>query len=232
MYRESWDWNERALSRSSRCRATFLGRRAFKLWIRGQASEADKVSDQLRGLYPTDHGHGTCVSTSTRSAVVREPLSQCLMAIRRWSRPGVRRGFGAHALEALEERFPGKDRAKREQACIAGARTSPQMATEGGQVMGALGEIDTGIRHRQWPASFGAAPMSSGRSPARPLAARTPAWRIGTQWMFTPSVARRCAPIRASSRCATAIGLTDYWRKRGVKPDYQATLKTRLTSAK
>ena len=44
-------------------------------------------------------------------------------------------------------------------------------------------------------------------------------WRIGTQWMFTPPA----DPMRADPRflpLCDGVGLTDYWRKRGVKPDY------------
>src|SRR5206468_1263251 len=53
MNRESWDWNERALAVEP-LSSDLLGKRAMKLWILGRTSEADKVSDQLRGLYPAD----------------------------------------------------------------------------------------------------------------------------------------------------------------------------------
>ena len=53
MNRESWEWNERALSVEP-LSSDFLGRRALKLWILGRTSEAERSADQLRGLYPTD----------------------------------------------------------------------------------------------------------------------------------------------------------------------------------
>jgi hypothetical protein len=44
-------------------------------------------------------------------------------------------------------------------------------------------------------------------------------WRANVQWLFTPP----CASIRADPRfkeICDGIGLTEYWRRRGVKPDY------------
>ena len=51
--RESWDWNERAVAVDPLSPSS-LGKRALKLWILGRTSQADKVADQLRSLYPTD----------------------------------------------------------------------------------------------------------------------------------------------------------------------------------
>jgi hypothetical protein len=44
--------------------------------------------------------------------------------------------------------------------------------------------------------------------------------RINTQWLFTPPCAVMRADPRFSSLCE-GIGLSDYWRARGVPPDYQ-----------
>ena len=56
--------------------------------------------------------------------------------------------------------------------------------------------------------------------PGSTLAAQDAAWRIGTQWMFLPPSHAMRADPRFLPLC-DAIGLTDYWRRRGVKPDYQ-----------
>jgi tetratricopeptide (TPR) repeat protein len=50
---ESWELNEQALALEP-LSADLLSRRALKLWIAGRVSEADKVIDQLRNLFPTD----------------------------------------------------------------------------------------------------------------------------------------------------------------------------------
>jgi hypothetical protein len=47
-------------------------------------------------------------------------------------------------------------------------------------------------------------------------------WRANVQWLFTPP----CAAMRADPRfneICDGIGLTEYWRRRGVKPDYMLT---------
>ena len=53
MNAESWHWNERAIALVP-LSEDFLCKRALKLWIAGRATEADKVIDQVRALYPTD----------------------------------------------------------------------------------------------------------------------------------------------------------------------------------
>ena len=45
------------------------------------------------------------------------------------------------------------------------------------------------------------------------------AWRF-TPWLFTPPVASMRADARFNELC-DGTGLTDYWRKRGVQPDYR-----------
>jgi hypothetical protein len=51
-------------------------------------------------------------------------------------------------------------------------------------------------------------------------AAEAAGWRMSTQWMFTPPAAAMWPDSRFVGLC-DGIGLTDYWRKRGVKPDFQ-----------
>ena len=51
--RESWSWNERAISLAP-LSLDFLTKRALKLWVAGRVTEADKVIDQVRALYPTE----------------------------------------------------------------------------------------------------------------------------------------------------------------------------------
>jgi len=49
--------------------------------------------------------------------------------------------------------------------------------------------------------------------------ASSTAWRF-TPWLFTPPVAALRADPRFEALCQ-GTGLTDYWAKRAVKPDYQ-----------
>jgi hypothetical protein len=84
-------------------------------------------------------------------------------------------------------------------------------------VLSELGEIDAafsivdGLVLRRGP-FLSQLISEEGHSPAQ-----DPQWRQ-TQWLFTPATKQ----LRADSRFAAladAIGLTEYWRRRGIEPD-------------
>ena len=163
MFGESWDWNERVIDLEP-LSADFLGRRAFKQWIRGQVPAADKVADQLRALYPTDPwAFYVRFKIYAFTGRAKAALAMLNGDPTLGGRPALAR-FWRACLEALDQRSP-ETIAKARQASIDGARTSPQMATEGLQVMGALGEIDTGVRARRRRASSAGSPRPT--SPGR-----------------------------------------------------------------
>ena len=58
--------------------------------------------------------------------------------------------------------------------------------------------------------------LQGDKSPQR---AGSTAWRF-TPWLFTPPAAALRADARFGTLC-DGTGLTDYWTKRGIKPDYQ-----------
>jgi hypothetical protein len=211
---ESWDWNERVLELEP-LSPDFLGRRAFKLWIRGHVPEADKVSDQLRALYPADPW-AFYVRFKIYAYTGRARAAAAMFngnPATSGNRPLA--GFWHPALEALDQPS-APNVAKARAACLAGAQTSAELATEGVQVMGALGQLD--------PAFDIANGVLLSRGPivlqeSAAAAAQDAGWRIGTQWMFTPPA----APLRPDPRflpLCEGVGLTEYWRKRGIKPDY------------
>jgi tetratricopeptide (TPR) repeat protein len=215
--RESWDWNERVIDLEP-LSADFLGRRAFKLWIRGQVPAADKVADQLRALYPTDPwAFYVRFKIYAFTGRAKAALAMLNGDPTLGGRPALAR-FWRACLEALDQRSP-ETIAKARQASIDGARTSPQMATEGLQVMGALGEIDTAFELAEG-VLLQRGPLVQQVQGGSADAVNAATWRVGTQWMFTPPA----DPMRADPRflvLCDGVGLTDYWRKRGVKPDYQ-----------
>jgi hypothetical protein len=212
---ESWDWNERVLALEP-LSPDFLGRRAFKLWIRGQVPEADKVSDQLRALYPADQWAWyvrfkiyayTGRAKAALAMLDGNPTMKSRVPLAR---------FWRASLEALDEPSAANI-TKARAACVAAAQTSAQLATEGVQAMSALAQVDTAFEIANG-LLLSRGPIVLQDSAA--AAALDAGWRIGTQWMFTPPA----VPMRGDPRflplCA-GIGLTDYWRKRGVKPDYR-----------
>ena len=216
MLRESWDWNERALAIQP-LSSDFLGKRALKLWLFGRISESDKVIDQLRGLNPNDHwawfvrvqiyaftgrvGAALGLLDNEPEAHGRSPMANL------WRQ----------ALPALDNSSPANV-AKARQACIEGAGTSGMVANEAVLIMSALRELDTAFDIANgWLLSRG--PLVPKEKPGTAEASENAFWRIGTQWMWVPPV----GPMRADRRflpLCEGIGLTDYWRQRGVKPDY------------
>jgi DNA-binding winged helix-turn-helix (wHTH) protein len=206
--RESWTWNERGLALEP-LSPIFLGTRALKLWVFGRMSEADKVSDQLRGLYPMDEWPWfvraqiyafTGRARAALGMLDAEPVEHGHSAIAKLWRA---------ALPAVDYPSPG-NLAKARDACVRGAKTTGMVANEAVLIMSGLGELDTAFD------------IADGSLLSRgPLVEVTEDadWRVGTQWMWAPPVAAMRADPRFLPLCR-AVGLTDYWKQRGVNPDY------------
>ena len=62
-------------------------------------------------------------------------------------------------------------------------------------------------------------PSFAAQAPAKQPPVKSTGWRFAP-WMFTPPVAPMRADPRFNALC-DGIGLTEYWAKRGIKPDYQ-----------
>ena len=210
LVRESWTWNERALAFEPLSPA-WLGTRALKLWVLGRTSEADKVSDQLRALYPTNdwawfvRTQIYAFTGRVRAAIALLDGSAIIPEM-----AALWRG----ALPAIEHPSPANI-AKAREYCLRASEASGMTSNEAVLILSALGQLDT---------AFDIANGSlSGRGPLVPRrrgAAENAGWRVNTQWMWTPPVAAMRADPRFLPLCES-VGLTDYWHKRGVRPDYQ-----------
>jgi tetratricopeptide (TPR) repeat protein len=209
--RESYDWNERALAIEP-LSPDILGRRAMKLWILGRPSEADKVVDQLRSLYPNDPWVGF-VRFETYVFTGRIRAAQAMLDSNAPGHGGTAETtVWRTCLAALDQRSAAAI-AKAREACVHGALASPEFASQAVVIMSTLGDLNTafdianGLLLSEGPF----VPRETGHEAG---------WRISTQWMFTPPA----APLRADPRflpLCDDVGITDYWRKRGRKPDYQ-----------
>lgn len=211
---ESWDWNERVLALEP-LSPVFLGRRAFKLWIRGRVAEADKVSDQLRSIYPADPW-AWYVQFKIYAYTGRAKAALAMLDgnPEMNGRPPLAHYWRA-ALEALDQ--PSAiNLARARAASIAGAQASAQLATEAVQAMSALRQIDTAFDIANG-LLLSRGPIVLHDSAA--LAASVASWRIGTQWVFTPPAVPMWRDARFLPLCE-GIGLVDYWRRRGVKADF------------
>ena len=213
---ESWNWNERAIAIEPLL-PVLLGRKALKLWIAGRVLEADKVVDQVRGLWPSNFWgwwvQFLILTLSGRPRAARAMLESDPGMLDSRSTPG----FWMACLAALDLRSPTAI-VKAREACFDAAKSSGVLAAHGVMILSALGQVDAAYEVTDgfllWRG-----PIVRGSQSTSKQVRDDAGWRLSTQWLFTPP----CAAMRADPRfipLCEGIGLTDYWRKRGVKPDY------------
>lgn len=216
LLRESWSWNERALALEP-LSPDLLSRRALKLWIMGRVTEADKVIDQDRALYPKN-GWVWWVRFFMLALSGRAQAAQAMLD----ADPGMigerpRLRLWQNSLPALERPSPAAV-ARARGSCIESARQSGFMANEAALIMCALGDVDFAFDVAD-ALFFSRGPLvRRGEAGARG-AAEDAEWRTSTAWLWPPPA----APMRADRRflpLCDGIGLVDYWRKRRVKPDF------------
>ena len=94
-------------------------------------------------------------------------------------------------------------------------------ANEAILIMSGLGELDTAFDIADGTL-LSRGPLVPQEQAGAPGVTESAGWRVNTQWMWTPPVAAMRADPRFLPLC-DSIGLAGYWRRRGVKPDYQLT---------
>lgn len=216
--RESWELNERAITLDP-LRPVLQYRRALKLWIMGKPSEADRVIARARELWPANFNvwnarlliHAFTGQLHAARALIDDPATVPAMisasAAESWRA----------SLVALETRVPS-DIAKARDAKLAVAPLFPVVGVHAILVLSELNELDAaysiidGMLLRR-----GELVAESDRTPAN-----DPQWRQ-TQWLYTPATNGLRADPRFKPLCE-AIGLSEYWRKRGIGPDERPSL--------
>jgi len=210
--RESWIWNARAIGLEA-LSEDLLTKRALKLWIFGRIAASDKVIDQVRALYPTSPW---CwwVRMVLYALTGRPQAAQAMLNADPSMVGKPDTAVWRAALTAMMSRT-SDNLAKAHDACAAGARVSGDLAGQGVMIMSALGEIDSAFDVANgYLLSRGSIVRSGGAT-----AASDAAGRISTQWLFTPA----CAPMFKDPRflpLCEGIGLTEYWARRGIRPDF------------
>jgi DNA-binding winged helix-turn-helix (wHTH) protein/tetratricopeptide (TPR) repeat protein len=215
--RESWDLSERALTIAPLAPG-LLARKAMKLWIAGRISAADKVIDQVRDLYPANpFGWGVrfqILALTNRAAAAKAMLDADPARIG----PPASAAMWRPSLTALDRPTPANVAVARE-ACLAAAQIAGELAINAVMILGALGEVDAGFAVAEGFLLSRGRVVRKGNNVPRPLTGDA-TWRINTQWLFTPPCKAMRADLRFLPLCG-AVGLTEYWRLRGVRPDYQ-----------
>jgi DNA-binding winged helix-turn-helix (wHTH) protein len=214
--RESWNWNERALGIEP-LSVDFLSKRALKLWIAGRTSEADKVIDQVRALYPGDPGPWW-VRFLILALTGRPRAAQAMLdpnPARLGSPDDVK--LWRLCLAALDRRSE-QNVARARDACFDAATTAGGDVAEAVMILSALGQVGWAFDVANGYLLSRGSIVRRGRPPPK-LDPGDGGARINTQWLFTPP----CAVMRSDPRflaLCEGLGLTDYWRSRGVRPDY------------
>jgi DNA-binding winged helix-turn-helix (wHTH) protein len=212
---ESWGWNERALALEP-LSFDFLSKRALKLWIAGRVNDADKVIDQVRGLYP-QQPWPWWVRFLTFALTGRARAAQAMLD----EEPQML-GSAAEArlwrdcLPALDAPSP-KTIGKARNSCIEGGRLSGSITSQAALIMCALGDVDTAYEIAD-ALLFSRGPIVRRPRQGSRGAVEDAGWRVNTQWMWTPPAAAMRADGRFLPLCKD-VGLVDYWGRRGVKPN-------------
>lgn len=213
---ESWNWNERGLSIVP-LSPDLLCRRALKHWIAGRVTQADRVIDQVRDLYPS-YNLAAWVRFLILALTGRSRAAQAMLD----TQPNLIAAPPAVALwraclPALDKRSPSTIAAAR-QACIEASSLAGQLAAQGVMILSGLGEVDAAFDIANgfllWRGS------TVRRGDAQKQLGSDTGWRLGIQWLFTPAAAAMRADPRFLPLC-DGVGLTGYWRDRGIRPDYQ-----------
>jgi hypothetical protein len=129
----------------------------------------------------------------------------------------VEASFWRASLVALDQRSP-ETIARARDACVNGAKALGVIPGQAVMILSALGEVDTAFDVCNGFLLSRGSIVHQGE-PGSKDAVNDAAARINTQWLFTPPAASMRADARFLPLC-DALGLGDYWRQRGVRPDY------------
>ena len=220
--RESWDWNERLL-RLAPLSQVCLARRALKLWIFGRVPDADNVINQTLAQYPTSKWVWSIrlliyAFTGRAAAAMAMIDGEPKMLAN-----GAETRMWRACLEALDRRSAATIARARE-ACLEAAPGSGELFGVAVMTLAALGDLD---------AAFDAANghlLGRGKVVPRGRAATDALHRIDTYSLFMPP----CKNMRADKRflpLCEGVGLAEYWRRRGVRPDYERLDRATLAAS-
>jgi hypothetical protein len=216
MNRESWNLNERALAMEPLA-PDLLCRRALKHWIAGRVADADRVIDEVRDRWPS-YPFGWFVQFIILALTGRARAAMNMLGMPNpevFPPPDV--DLWKACLPALDNPTPTALASARK-ACFDGSKVAGELAAYSVMILSALKEVDAAFDVAVGFLLWRGHVVRGGHPPPAPLGTDT-GWRANVQWLFTPP----CASIRADPRfkeICDGIGLTEYWRRRGVKPDY------------
>lgn len=193
-------------------------RRALRLWVLGDVAAADRVIDRALELWPSHRlvrlGRLMIYAFTGRAhaalALVNDERTQPILLT-----PAAA-ALWRTSLSALDDPSPPNVTRARD-ALLAGATTTTAAASWALVTLSALGQLDPafevarGFLLGQGPLIVRSRPEASG--PRN----NSPSWRNTYGLFIPPTHAMRLDP--RFTPFADGLGLTDYWRRRGVGPD-------------
>jgi len=193
--------------------------RAQLLWILGRNAEADRMIDQAMEYWP-EHQF-VRFARFTILAFTGRPRAALAMIENPETRPQQYTDEAVAlwrvSLAALDQPTPGNVAAARK-ANLEVAKRNPALSNQAFLVLSQLGEVDAAFEVANGLFLFReAVERRPGVSAKQTI--RSDGWRFAP-WLFTPPGAAVRADLRFKALC-DGIGLTDYWAKRVIKPDYQ-----------
>jgi DNA-binding winged helix-turn-helix (wHTH) protein/tetratricopeptide (TPR) repeat protein len=215
--RESLEVVERALAIEP-LTPDHQARRVMRLWTVGRTMDADRASDRAMQLWPSHRlvrlarlmTYAFTGRTGAALAMVEEEEAKPVLLT-----PATT-GVWRVSLAALEKPT-GSTIAAARGAIIAGAKETRATASYAISILSALGELDAAFEVANGFLLSRGSVIVQPQAASRGLSANTPGWRNTFGLFIPPTKAMRVDPRFKS--LADGLGLTDYWRRRGVRPD-------------
>jgi DNA-binding winged helix-turn-helix (wHTH) protein/tetratricopeptide (TPR) repeat protein len=194
--------------------------RAQLLWILGRNAEADRVIDRAIGLWP-DHrwvrfARFIIYTHTDRPRAALAMLDSDKTAPQSFKPEAI--ALWRVSLTAFDQQSSATIATARA-ANLDAARRDPSLSSQAIMALATLGETDAAFEVANSLLVYRDAVARTPEGDRVEPVARSTAWRF-TPWLFTPPVAALRADPRFEALCQ-GTGLTDYWAKRRVKPDYQ-----------
>ena len=194
-------------------------RKALKHWIFGRTGQAYRLADRLVQIWP---GHPwvwnarfLILAFTGRAHAALDMIDDA--ASRPESITPARMAQWRPTLAALDQPTPGAIAAARV-ANLAAARESPGQAAYAVMALSGLNEIDAAYDVAEGLLLAKGRIVTRRPSDRANMLVNNSGWRQ-TQWLSTPPLAGFRESPRFGPLC-DGIGLTAYWRARGIRPDY------------
>ena len=190
------------------------------LWITGRTAEADRIIDRAMQFWP-NHRYVRFARFTISAFTGRARAALAMLdsdSTRPQTFPPDSIALWHVSLPALDQPSPANI-AHALRANLDAARRNPGLTSQAVLVLSALGEVDAAFDIANDLLVFRDPAASSTKEAAGRPSPTSNAWRF-TPWVFTPPAAAMRADSRFAALC-DGIGLTAYWTKRGIKPDFE-----------